>query len=77
MLFRKYLWLLGVAFIIAIPVAITFIYRYTENFAVKAPLSIGIFLLAIAIVAVISMGTLFWQVNRAARINPAEVIKRE
>lgn len=77
LLFRKYLWLLGVAFIIAIPVAITFIYRYTENFAVKAPLSIGIFLLAIAIVAVISMGTLFWQVNRAARINPAEVIKRE
>ena len=77
LLFRKYLWLLGVAFIIAIPVAITFIYRYTENFAVKAPLGIGIFLLAIAIVAVISMGTLFWQVNRAAQINPAEVIKRE
>jgi hypothetical protein len=29
------------------------------------------------VVAGISLGTLLWQVNKATRINPAEVIKSE
>ena len=50
---------------------------YAQDCAVKAPMGIGIFLLALVLVSLVSLGTLFWQVNRAARINPAEVIKSE
>lgn len=77
LLFRKYMFLLLVSFAVSIPVAVAVIIRYTENFAVKAPLGAGIFLWSLLLVSVISLGTLFWQVNRAARINPADVIKRE
>ena len=45
--------------------------------AEKAPMGIGMFMVALLLVALISLGTLFWQVNRAAKINPAEVIKSE
>ena len=77
LLFRKYVVVLLAAFAVATPLAVYFITSYTEGFAVKAPLSVGIFVLALLMVALISMGTMFWQVNRAARINPAEVIKSE
>lgn len=77
LLFRKYMFLLLVSFAVSIPIAVAVIIRYTENFAVKAPLGAGIFLWSLLLVSVISLGTLFWQVNRAARINPADVIKRE
>lgn len=77
LLFRKYMFLLLVSFVVSIPIAVAVIIRYTENFAVKAPLGAGIFLWSLLLVSVISLGTLFWQVNRAARINPADVVKRE
>lgn len=77
LLFRKYMFLLLVSFAVSIPIAVAVIIRYTENFAVKAPLGAGIFLWSLLLVSVISLGTLFWQVNRAARINPADVVKRE
>ncbi|MCS2963008.1 hypothetical protein NXV12_19835 [Bacteroides thetaiotaomicron] len=44
---------------------------------VKTPVSISIFVIALLVVVAISAGTLFWQVNKAARINPAEIIKTE
>ncbi len=77
LLFRKYMFLLLVSFAVSIPIAVAVIIRYTENFAVKAPLGAGIFLWSLLLVSAISLGTLFWQVNRAARINPADVVKRE
>ena len=77
LLFRKYVVVMLAAFAVASPLAVYFVSSYTEGFAVKAPLGIGIFVLALLLVALISMGTMFWQVNRAAKINPAEVIKNE
>jgi ABC-type antimicrobial peptide transport system permease subunit len=43
----------------------------------KAPIGIGIFVLALLLVAVISMGTLYWQIRKAANIDPATVMKSE
>ena len=77
LLFKKYVLVLVSAFVVSTAVSVYFILRYTENFAVKAPLGAGIFLWSLLLVSVISLGTLFWQVNRAARINPADVVKRE
>lgn len=53
------------------------IYLYTQDFAVKASVGIGIYVISLLIVAFISLGTLFWQIHKAAKINPAEVIKAE
>ena len=43
----------------------------------KAPLSAWIFIVALLLVGLISLGTLGWQVGKAARVNPAEVMKSE
>lgn len=77
MFLRKYLMLLIISFIVSIPLSLMLIFSYTDNFVVKAPVGIDIFLFAFAIVTVISLGTLYWQVHKAASINPAETIKTE
>ena len=73
----RYLKVLLVSFIVAVPLAWVILYKYTEDFVLKAPLSPWIFVVALLLVAVISLGTLWWQVNRAVRINPADVMKAE
>ena len=77
LLFRKYIIVLGIAFVVGTPIAYYLIQQYTADFVVKAPMGIDIFIIALLIVALISLGTLFWQVRKAANINPADVVKRE
>ena len=77
LLLRKYMAVLGVAFLLVIPLSWYIIHVYTSGFAVKAPVTIGIFIIALVIVAMISLGTLLWQVRKAANINPAEIMKYE
>ena len=77
LLLRKYMAVLGVAFLLVIPLSWYIIHVYTSGFAVKAPVTISIFIIALVIVAMISLGTLLWQVRKAANINPAEIMKYE
>lgn len=76
-LFRKYIWVIGISILITIPLSYYLIYIYTQDFVVKAPISIFIYSIAILVVSGISLGTLLWQVNKAARINPAKIMKSE
>ena len=73
----RYLKVLLVSFVVAVPLAWLAIHRYTEGFVLKAPLSPWIFVAALLLVAVISLGTVWWQVGRAARVNPVDVMKAE
>ena len=77
LLFRKYAVVLGAAFAVSVPVAWYIVHRYTADFVVRLPLSPWIFLVALAVVALLSLGTLWWQVRRAAGTNPVEALKRE
>ena len=77
LLFKKYLAILGASFVVAVPIAYYLIHQYTADFVVKAPIGMGIFVLALLLVAVISMGTLYWQIRKAANIDPATVMKTE
>ena len=77
LLFKKYLVVLGASFVVAAPLAYWLIHQYTADFVVKAPMGIGIFVAALLLVAGISMGTLWWQIRKAANIDPAVVMKRE
>lgn len=77
LLLRKYLVLLGAAFVTGAAVAYVAIHRYMEDFPHHAPLSLWIFLVAGLTVAVIALLTVLWQIRRASQVNPAEVMKRE
>ena len=77
LLSHKYAVVLGLAFVVSVPVAYYIIYVYTADFVVKAPVGVGIFLVALLVVIAVSFGTLWGQVRKAARVNPAETIKSE
>ena len=77
LLLKKYLTVLGASFVVAVPIAYYLIHQYTADFVVKAPIGVGIFVLALLLVGIISMGTLWWQIRKAANINPAVVMKSE
>lgn len=77
LLFRKYLLVLGASFVVAAPLAYYLINRYTADFVVKAPISFGIFALALVLITIITVGTLWWQIRKAASIDPAVVMKTE
>ena len=77
LLFKKYLLILGISFVVATPIAYYSILQYTADYVVKAPIGIGIFVIALLLVALISMGTLWWQIRKAANIDPATVMKNE
>ena len=74
---KRYLIILGVSALIGFPLAVWIIHQYMADYAFRTPLSWWIFALALVIVAIISASVLFWQVRKAANINPAEVMKNE
>lgn len=77
LLFRKYVFVLATAFVIAIPLSYYCIHLYTRDFVMKTPVSIGIYLISLCIVVCVSLGTLLWQIRKAANINPSEIMKSE
>ena len=77
LLFRKYITVLIIAFVIAIPLACYLINTYTQDFAVRAPFSIDIFIISLLLVIIISLGTLAYQIQKAAHINPTQIMKTE
>ena len=74
---KKYLYILGASFVIAIPLVYYIIDDYTKDFAVKAPIGAGIFVTGFILTLLVSLGTLLWQVRKAVRINPALIMKSE
>jgi len=66
-----------IANLIAWPIAWLYMNHWLKDFAYKASISPWIFLLSGFIVMLISMITLSFQAQKAARINPATTIKQE
>ena len=77
LLMKKYTYILAVSFLLAVPVSYFVIIKYLEGFAHKAPVSWWLFAIAGILVGAISYLTLYFQIKRAVRINPAVVLKRE
>ena len=77
LLFKKYLLVLVASFVVATPLAYYLINRYTADFVMKAPIGFGIFALALMLISAITVGTLWWQIRKAANIDPAVVMKTE
>jgi len=75
LLLGKYLVLLGIAFLAAIPVTLYVTNRYLEGFANRTAVSWWLFAAALALTAAISLLTLLRQIWLAGRENPANVVK--
>lgn len=50
---------------------------HRASFVEKASVTFGLFVILLLIVLILSMLTLYYQINKAAHINPAEVMKSE
>ena len=74
-----YFRIMGVAVIVGLPFAVWISGRYLQQFAYRFSLDEKwwIFLVAVLISLTISTLTVLWQTLRAARTNPAEVLKKE
>ncbi len=77
MLNKNVLVWLGIAFIIATPIAYYAMSRWLENFAYKTTLSWWIFAVAGLVSLFVALLTVSWQSLRAASRNPVEALKYE
>jgi putative ABC transport system permease protein len=67
----------GIAFVIAVPVAWYVLHNWLRNFAYKTDLSWWIFALAGLLALGIALLTVSWQSWRAATRNPVEALRYE
>ena len=73
----KYMLYSLMACAIGIPVAVLIAERYLETFVYRMSLKPWIFIVATASMLAVSLLSVLWQTLRAARTNPAEVLKKE
>lgn len=74
---KNFLWLLGIAFLVSVPVAYYAIMRWLEEFPFKAQIPWWLFIAAALLVLFISVLTVSWQSYRAATANPVDSLKSE
>jgi len=77
MINKKYLLLAGLSFVVAAPVAYWIMVTWRSGFAYQAPIPVWIFLVALALVAAITLAVVTLQSWRAANANPVESLKNE
>lgn len=76
-LLHKYFILLGISFLVAIPMSYIAIHKYLEDFVNKAEISWWIFAIAALITSGVSLLTLIFQIRKAANSNPGTILKGE
>jgi len=74
---KKYLFMAGASFVIAAPVAYWLMTAWRKGFAYQAPVPVWIFLVALLVVAAITLAVVTLQSWRAASANPVESLKSE
>ncbi len=71
-----FVWM-AVGFAVALPPAWWLMERWLQQFVYRVDVSVGSFLLALLLVAVVAFATVGWHVWRTARSNPVESLKAE
>lgn len=74
---RRYLIALVVAILTATPLAIYALHFYIQGYAHHVPLTPWYFLAAALLMLLLTLATIYWQIRKAARENPADVMKSE
>lgn len=74
---KEFTLLIGIAFLIATPVAYFLMHKWLQNFAYRIDIGIGIFLLTILLAEVIAWMTVGYQAVKAAMANPVKSLRTE
>ncbi len=74
---EAYLKLISVACVAGLAVAVWATDRYLQQFVVKIENYAWIYVVVVAVVVVIALMTVFWQIWSAARVNPIETLNKE
>lgn len=74
---RRYLIALGVAILVGTPLAIYALHFYIQGYVHHVPLTPWYFILASLLMFLLTLATVYWQIRKAARENPADVMKSE
>jgi putative ABC transport system permease protein len=74
---QEYMLLVAVACVIGVPIAVWAAQRYLEGFIVRLEHYGWIFLVAVVISLAMAFLSVLWQTLRAAKTNPAVVLKKE
>ena len=74
---KDFMILIGIAFIIGIPLAIWTLNKWLENFAYHVDIGIAAFILAGLVTAVLVLVTVSYQAIRIARVNPVNTLRSE
>ncbi|MCL4707459.1 ABC transporter permease [bacterium] len=77
LLSRDFAKLVGIAFVVATPVAYVAMSRWLQNFAYRAEIGLGAFLLAGLVALGLACLTVSWQAIKAALANPVEALRYE
>ena len=71
-----YLRIVAICSLVAVPVSYMIVNRWMQQFAYRATMTIGVYLLAVSIVALITIVTVTIRAYKAANENPVDAIKR-
>jgi ABC-type antimicrobial peptide transport system permease subunit len=77
LLSKDFLWLVGIAFVIASPIAWYAMNKWLQDFQYSIKIGIGIFALAGLIAFLLAMITVSWQAIKAALADPIKSLKSE
>ena len=77
MFFREYLLLLVIAAVIAFPMGYVVMRQWLETYVRQTAINGWVYVGIFVVVAVIILLCIIWRIWKAARQNPAEVIKNE
>ena len=77
LLSKDFLKLVGIGFLIAVPLGWYAMHRWLENFAYHIDISVGTFALAGVVAMVIALATVSWQSVKAAIANPVDSLRSE
>lgn len=74
---RRYLWMVVICFVIALPASLWIIHRWMASFAYRAPFTVWIPIAALAVVLLVTAATVTFCSWRTANENPAHAVKSE
>jgi putative ABC transport system permease protein len=77
LLSREFVQLVGIAFVVAVPVAYWAMSQWLKDFAYRIDLRIGLFLLAGGLALAVALLTVSVQALRAARTDPVNALRSE
>ncbi|HVS98638.1 MAG TPA: ABC transporter permease [Puia sp.] len=74
---REFVWLVGIAFLVATPIAWYFVNEWLKDYAYRLPIGVWMFVAGGAAALVIALSTVTYQAYRAASTNPVKNLRTE